>query len=129
MPQRRCSIARSRTCKDIEQHYPWYYPEEVRWAISAYALYTRKQLGDLDIAKGQKLLRECGGVDKITMETDGWLLGLFARQQDASRPSARQLVRYAMNHVSETAGAANFTTQLRRRRVSAARRAIAASTR
>src|SRR5262249_24097728 len=38
--------------KDIEQHYPWYYPKQVRWPISAYALYTRKQMGDLDIAKG-----------------------------------------------------------------------------
>src|SRR4029077_9103003 len=27
--------------RDIESHYPWYYSKEVRWAISAYALYTR----------------------------------------------------------------------------------------
>src|SRR6185503_1868309 len=25
----------------IENYYPWYYPPEVRWSISAYALYTR----------------------------------------------------------------------------------------
>ncbi len=95
--------------KNIEQHYPSYYPKEVRWAISAYALYTRKQLGDLDIAKGQALLKEAGGVDKLSMEADGWLLGLFAgnKTADAER---KAIVRYALNHVSETSGAANFTT-------------------
>ena len=71
---------------NIEQHYPSYYPKEVRWAISAYALYTRKQLGDVDIAKGQRLFKE-GGLDHMTIETDGWLLGLFAQNyaQDFER--------------------------------------------
>ncbi|MDB4954246.1 MAG: hypothetical protein JWO36_1815, partial [Myxococcales bacterium] len=91
----------------IEQHYPWYYSKEVRWAISAYALYTRKQLGDLDIAKGQKLLQEAGGVDKVSMETDGWLLGLFAGDK-AAAGERKVIVRHALNRVSETAGAANF---------------------
>ena len=94
--------------KDIESHYPWYYPETVRWAISAYALYTRKQMGDLDLAKGQKLLTTAG-IDRMTLETDGWLLGLFAQQKQVATERA-QLVRYITNHVSETAGAANFTT-------------------
>jgi uncharacterized protein YfaS (alpha-2-macroglobulin family) len=94
---------------NIESHYPWYYPDDVRHAISAYALYTRKQMGDLDIAKGQKLLKEWGGPEKVTMETDGWLLGLFAGNK-AAAAERKQLVRYALDHVSETAGAANFTT-------------------
>ena len=95
--------------KNIENFYPWYYPPQVRWAISSYALYTRKQLGDLDIVKGQKLLVEAGGVDKVTIETDGWLLGLFAQNKTAET-ERKAIVRYVMNHVSETAGAANFTT-------------------
>ncbi|MFT3697354.1 MAG: alpha-2-macroglobulin family protein [Kofleriaceae bacterium] len=94
--------------KDIETHYPWYYSPQVRWAISAYALYTRKQIGDLDLAKGQKLLASAG-IDKVTMETNGWLLGLFAGEKSVATERS-QLVRYIMNHVSETAGAANFTT-------------------
>jgi hypothetical protein len=81
----------------------------VRWAISAYALYTRKQIGDLDIKKGQKLLVEAKGVDKVTMETDGWLLGLFAQNKDAEA-ERKAIMRHVTNHVSETAGAANFTT-------------------
>ncbi|HSK01049.1 MAG TPA: hypothetical protein VK932_07400, partial [Kofleriaceae bacterium] len=95
--------------RDIERRYPHWYSQEVRWAISAYALYTRKQLGEVDIAKGQKLLAEAGGVTKVTMETNGWLLGLFAGNQ-AAAAERRAIVRHALNQVSETAGAANFTT-------------------
>jgi uncharacterized protein YfaS (alpha-2-macroglobulin family) len=95
--------------KDIERHYPVYYGPEIRRTISSYALYTRKQLGDLDIAKGQRLITEAGGVDKLSMEAAGWLLGTFAG--NATAPGERRaLVRHAMNKVSETAGAANFTT-------------------
>ena len=95
--------------KDIERHYPWYYSKEVRWAISSYALYTRKQYGDLDIAKGQRLLKEAGGVTRVTMETNGWLLGTFAGNA-AAAAERKAIVRHALNKVSETAGAANFTT-------------------
>ena len=95
--------------RDIESHYPWYYSPDVRHAISAYALYTRKQMGDVDLAKGKKLLAEAGGPDKLSMEADGWLLGLFAGNP-AAADERKALVRYALNKVSETAGAANFTT-------------------
>jgi uncharacterized protein YfaS (alpha-2-macroglobulin family) len=95
--------------RNIESHYPHWYSKEVRWAVSAYALYTRKQLGDLDIGKGQKLLAEAGGVEKVTMETNGWLLGLFAGNK-AAEAERKAIVRHALNKVSETAGAANFTT-------------------
>jgi uncharacterized protein YfaS (alpha-2-macroglobulin family) len=94
--------------KDIESKYPWYYSKEVRWAISSYALYTRKQLGDLDIGKGQKLVKEAT-VDKLPMEANGWLLGLFAGNQ-AAEAERKAIVRRALNSVKETAGAANFTT-------------------
>jgi alpha-2-macroglobulin len=94
--------------KDIESKYPWYYSKEVRWAISSYALYTRKQIGDLDIAKAQKLLREAT-VEKLPMEATGWLLGTMAQNASAAA-ERKQMVRHVMNKVSETAGAANFTT-------------------
>jgi uncharacterized protein YfaS (alpha-2-macroglobulin family) len=95
--------------KDIEAHIPSYYPDDVRHAISAYALYTRKQLGDLDVGKGKVLFAQWGGAEKVSMETDGWLLGLFAGRSDAET-ERKAITRYAQNHVSETAGAANFTT-------------------
>ena len=93
----------------IESHYPWYYGPDIRHSISAYALYTRKQLGDLDVAKGQKLIIEAGGIEKLSMEANGWLLGTFAGQA-AAKPQRDAIVRHALNKVSETAGAANFTT-------------------
>ena len=93
----------------IEGHYDQYYTPEIRQAISAYALYVRKQLGDLDIAKGQKLIAEAGGIEKMQMETLGWLLSTFAGNPAAVKERAA-IVRYATNKVSETAGAANFTT-------------------
>jgi len=93
----------------IEGHYNQYYTLEMKHAVSAYALYVRKQLGDLDIAKGQKLIAEAGGIEKMQMETLGWLLSTFAGNPAAAAERAA-IVRYAMNKVSETAGAANFTT-------------------
>ena len=95
---------------DIESYYPWYYSQQVRWAISAYALYTRKQMGDLDIAKGQKLLAEAGGLDKVPMEANGWLLGAVRARIQTATDERQTIMRYVLNHVSETAGAANFTT-------------------
>jgi hypothetical protein len=95
--------------KDIDAHIPSFYPNDVRWAIEAFALYTRKQGGDLDLAKGQKILRDAGGADKLGLETDGWLLGAFAGNASA-QAERTAIMRTAMNRVSETAGAANFTT-------------------
>src|ERR1041385_8773031 len=95
--------------KSIENYYPYWYDAEIRHAISAYALYVRKQLGDVDIAKGKALYKEIGGPDKASMETSGWLLSLFAGNAQAATERA-EITRYAINHVSETAGAANFVT-------------------
>ena len=94
--------------RKIEQHYPSYYPPEVRRTISAFALYTRKQMGDLDVAKAKTLFAEVA-IDKHNMETLGWLLGTMAQQPGAT-PERAAIVRHALNRVSETAGAANFVT-------------------
>ncbi|HEU4730007.1 MAG TPA: alpha-2-macroglobulin family protein [Kofleriaceae bacterium] len=95
--------------REIERHFPAFYPREVRWAISAFALYTRKQLGDLDLARARQLLAEAGGPDKLPMEADGWLLATLAQNAGAA-DERRAIVRHVQNRVSETAGAANFTT-------------------
>ena len=95
--------------RDIERHMPAYYPKEVRWAISAYALHTRKQLGEVDVAKARQLIGTAGGVEKLPMEANGWLLGTLAQNAGAVE-ERKALVRHALNRVSETAGAASFTT-------------------
>jgi uncharacterized protein YfaS (alpha-2-macroglobulin family) len=92
----------------IETKYPSYYPPEIRWTISAYALYTRKLMGDVDVKKAQKLLAEAT-LPKLPMEATGWLLGTLAQNKDAVT-ERKAIVRHVMNKVSETAGAANFTT-------------------
>ena len=69
--------------QQIEQYYEAWWPNEIKWSISAYALYTRKLLGDLDIAKGQKLFATAT-VTKLPMEANGWLLGVFAQNKAAS---------------------------------------------
>jgi alpha-2-macroglobulin len=94
--------------RDIENHYPASYPKEVRWAISAFALSTRKQLGDLDVAKARQLIATAGGVDKLSMEANGWLLATLAQNAGAA-DERKAIVRHALNRVSETAGAASFT--------------------
>jgi uncharacterized protein YfaS (alpha-2-macroglobulin family) len=96
--------------KSIESHYPSYYGPEIRRTISSYALYTRRQMGDVDVAKGREIIREAGGVEKLNMEAMGWLLGTLAGQAQAAEERAA-MVRHAMNKVSETAGAANFTVR------------------
>ncbi len=95
---------------NIEAYLPSdYYDPQTRAAIEAYALATRKLLGDVDVAKGQHIVREIGGADKLQIDTAGWLLQVFAGNAKAKAERAA-IVRFALNRVSETAGAANFTT-------------------
>ncbi|HVK78690.1 MAG TPA: DUF6049 family protein, partial [Kofleriaceae bacterium] len=94
--------------KTIERRYPAYYPEEVRRTITAYALYTRMLAGDRDVARAKGLIKEAGGVDKLSLEADGWLLGVLAKQADAA-DERKALLRHLDNKVTETAAAANFT--------------------
>jgi uncharacterized protein YfaS (alpha-2-macroglobulin family) len=105
--------------KDIESHYPHYYGPEIRRSISSYALYVRALDGDVDVAKAKEVLREAGGADKLSLESNGWLLGTMAGNAGAA--SDRDAIKKHLgNQVSETAGAANFTDQLQRRRPPAA---------
>ncbi|HPH69765.1 MAG TPA: alpha-2-macroglobulin family protein, partial [Kofleriaceae bacterium] len=94
--------------KNIESHYDVYYSDEVRWSISSYALYVRKLNGDVDVSKAQALLAKAT-LPKLPMEATGWLLGTLAGQKSAEA-DRKAIVRHVMNKVSETAGAANFTT-------------------
>jgi uncharacterized protein YfaS (alpha-2-macroglobulin family) len=95
--------------RGIEQRFPSWYPAEVRWAITAYALHTRRQLGEIDVAGSQRVLAQAGGVTKVSLETAGWLLGALVGERAAAADRAA-IVRHLMNRVAETAGAASFTT-------------------
>jgi hypothetical protein len=65
-------------------------------------------MGDLDLAKAKALLAEAG-IDKLSLEANGWLLSVFAGKRAAATERAA-IVRHVLNKVSETAGAASFTT-------------------
>jgi alpha-2-macroglobulin len=90
--------------KDIESHYPYWYSQQTRWTLSAYALYVRNVAGDRDALKAQQLLREAG-IDNLSMQAIGWLWPVI--DNEAQLQDIRKFVN---NHVVETAGAANFTT-------------------
>jgi uncharacterized protein YfaS (alpha-2-macroglobulin family) len=91
--------------RDIENHYPSWYSEDTRWTLSAYALYVRNLTGDRDAEKAEALLNEAG-IDNLSMEAIGWLWHVI---DDNNQLDAIRL--FVNNHVVETAGAANFTTE------------------
>ncbi len=91
--------------REIESHYPSWYNEETRRTLSAYALYVRDLMGDRDATKAQELLNNAG-LENLSMEAIGWLWHVI------DDPGQRDAIRlYVNNHVVETAGAANFTTE------------------
>ena len=94
--------------KNIESHYESYYPPQVRWTISAYALYVRNLMGDKDVAKTKKLLAEAT-IEKIPFEALGWILSVLADDKN-SAAETEAIKRFLMNRTTETAATANFVT-------------------
>ncbi|MEQ1603617.1 MAG: alpha-2-macroglobulin family protein [Pyrinomonadaceae bacterium] len=121
--------------KDVEKHFDEWYKNspEVRWTISAYALYIRDLMGDKDVAKAKRLLAEAktaspagqaeppasaGGPNaaiyntKMPFEALGWILSVLANDP-GSKPDVDNIVRFLMNRTTETAATANFVTDYR----------------
>jgi hypothetical protein len=114
--------------KDVEKHFDdWYKTSpEVRWTISAYALYIRDMMGDKDAAKAKRLLAEMRGgnpsssegalfdkgLDKAPFEALGWILSVLANDKD-SQAEVEAIKHFLNNRVTETAAAANFVTDYR----------------
>ena len=96
--------------KDVEKHYDeWYKTSpEVRWTISAYALYIRDMMGDKDVAKTKKLLTEAT-IEKMPFEALGWVLSVLANDPN-SKVETDAIIRHLMNRTTETAATANFVT-------------------
>jgi alpha-2-macroglobulin len=90
--------------QDIESHYPSWYSQETRWTLSAYALHVRDLAGVRDARKAEALLNNAG-LENLSMEAIGWLWRVI---DDEGQRDAIRL--HVNNHVVETAGAANFTT-------------------
>ena len=90
--------------RDIESHYPYWYSEQTRRTLSAYALYVRNLSGDRDTQKAERLYRDAG-IENLSMEAIGWLWPVIDNNAQLD-----EIRRFVNNHVVETAGAANFTT-------------------
>src|SRR5690606_1547493 len=108
--------------KNIENYMKdqWYMSSpQVRWTISAYALYVRDMMGDKDVAKVKKLLAEARVTSptgetsmydtKMPFEALGWLLNVIADDQ-GSQTDVDQILRFLLNRTTETASTANFVT-------------------
>ncbi len=91
----------------IESHIDSTYSPEARRAIIAYALYVQKQMGKPNPTKAKALIKDAGGVDKTPLEALGWLLPTLV---DDKAPEVLPIVTRFQNSLTETAGAAHFTT-------------------
>ena len=92
--------------REIESHIPSNYSIDTRHAIIAYALYVRAQMGDRDSGRARKLIAEAG-LDKLSLESVGWLLAVLSGDRDSSNEIAA--IRHLLNNrVTETAGMAHF---------------------
>ena len=96
--------------KNVESHYDQWYVNspEVRWTISAYALYIRDIMGDKDVAKTKKLLAEAT-IEKMPFEALGWILSVLANDP-GSTVEVQNILHFLNNRTTETAATANFVT-------------------
>src|SRR5687768_35464 len=96
--------------KDVEKHFDEWYKNspQVRWTISAYALYIRDMMGDNDVAKTKRLLAEAT-IEKMPFEALGWVLSVLANDANSS-VEVQAIIRHLLNRTTETASTANFVT-------------------
>ncbi len=97
--------------KNVEQHFDneWYKASpQVRWTISAYALYVRNLMGDNDAPKAKKLLAEAT-IEKMPFEALGWIMSVLADDKN-SQTEIEQITRFLLNRTTETAATAQFNT-------------------
>jgi uncharacterized protein YfaS (alpha-2-macroglobulin family) len=95
---------------DVESHIPFWYPEQTKFALRAYAAYTLDR-AESDEAWGM-LVDLYGEVrlDTIPLEVAGWLLTASAGRADFADERA-ELLRIINNRATETASTATFATR------------------
>jgi uncharacterized protein YfaS (alpha-2-macroglobulin family) len=98
-----------RYLREIERHIPGWYPEDARQSLIAYALYVRGLMGDCDAAGARNLISRAGGVEKLPLESLGWLLAILSGDPNSEKEVAA-IRRHLNNRAEESAGAAHFTT-------------------
>lgn len=96
-----------RYLKRIEQHYPWWYSQQIRWTISSYALNVRNLMGDKDGKKARALVKQAKGVENLSLEAIGWLYPVFHGDSDSTTELAAVKTNLN-NRVTETAASAHY---------------------
>ena len=92
--------------REIQSHIPARYPAQAKWAIHAYALYVRAQMGDRDVERARELFAEAG-LEGLSMESIGWLLSVLSNDANSTKEVAA-IRHFLNNRVTETAGTAHF---------------------
>ncbi|MEJ7618940.1 MAG: hypothetical protein WKF30_18640, partial [Pyrinomonadaceae bacterium] len=64
--------------RQIDGKIPRDYSPESKRAIKAYALYVRALMKDSDASGARKLIADAGGVEKLSLESLGWLLSVLS---------------------------------------------------
>ncbi|MCB0047027.1 MAG: Ig-like domain-containing protein [Caldilineaceae bacterium] len=94
--------------RNIEAYYPYWYSARTRRTLSAYALYVRQLMGDVDIAKARQLYAEAP-LEEQSLDIIAWLWQVM-RDDPAASAEVEAIRRHVGNRVVETPGAANFIT-------------------
>ncbi|MCU0241493.1 MAG: MG2 domain-containing protein, partial [Vicinamibacteria bacterium] len=92
--------------RQIERYIPGWYGIEARRTLIAYALNVRQRMGDRDVERARRLVREAG-VDGLSCEALGFVLPVLSGDA-ASSVEVAAIRKHLANRVSETAGAAHF---------------------
>ena len=95
--------------QSIESHLPAWYSPESRRAMIAYALFVRELAGNADPQKAHSLIVEAKGVEKLSMESLGWILPTL-NGDPSMKTDVTQILAFLANRVTETSGAAHFTS-------------------
>jgi uncharacterized protein YfaS (alpha-2-macroglobulin family) len=95
--------------QNIEYYYPSYYSKEIRAVLNSYAVYTRMRLGDTDVNRAKQIIKD-NGAKKLSLEALGWLLPVLDTDKKSNKTEIEEIRKILASRVSETAGAANFTT-------------------
>ncbi|HEX8208854.1 MAG TPA: Ig-like domain-containing protein [Longimicrobium sp.] len=94
----------------IPRNLPQAYPADARRALHAYALYTRRRMGDEVSGDVRRMVAEAGGVNQLQLETAGWLLSATAGERGPVEVRD-SLLRLVNNRATETASTATFATR------------------
>lgn len=101
------ALWRTRNIEDSFEEWHKRY-RQLSWMVSAYALYVRSLIDDVDQIKAQSILKETD-LENLPFESVGWLLSTLSRSK-RNYKELEEIKRYLTNKVAETSKTANFVT-------------------